>query len=157
MSRSQDPEYPVPSGADTDAEFSPGTEGRTQTAFIADALFKYQGTACTSEFCQRDVDGEPRVVEETGTVKAYEGWGLNTQISRMVGKKGFELVGRYSLVEPSARIRDLETRREEAWFGCTRYINQHRIKVQGALSYAWRSGVADFDHAGNKWGRWLQM
>lgn len=138
-------------------EFFPGTTGRTLNEFIADALIKYKGTALTTEFCQREVDGEPVVVEETGMVKVYEGWGMNTQLSRMVGKKGYEVVGRYSLVEPNERITDLETRREEAWFGCTRYINHHRIKVQGALSYAWRSGVADFDHSGNKWGLWLQM
>lgn len=138
-------------------EFFPGSEGRTLNEFIADALLKYKGTALTTEFCQREVDGDPFVVEEEATVKAYEGWGWNTQLSRMVGKKGFEIVGRYSLIEPSARIREVETRREEAWAGCTRYINHHKIKVQGALSYAWRSGIADVDHAGNKWGLWFQM
>ena len=70
-------------------EFFPGTEGRTLNEFIADALFKYKGTAFTTEFCQREVDGDPFVTEEQGTVKAYEGWGLNAQLSRMVGKKVF--------------------------------------------------------------------
>ena len=138
-------------------EFFPGNAGRTLNEFIADALLKYKGLAWSTEFCQREVDGDPFVHDEVATVKAFEGWGLNSQLSRMIGKKGFEVVGRYSLVVPSARISSVETRREEAWLGCTRYINHHKIKVQGALNYAWRSGVADFDHAGNKWGLWFQM
>lgn len=138
-------------------EFFPGTDGRTLNVFIADALLKYNGMALTTEFCQREVDGEPVVVEEEGSVKVFEGWGLNTQLSRMLGKRGFEVVGRYSMVVPGDRIRAAETRREEAWLGCTRYINHHKVKVQGALSYAWRAGIADLDHAGNKWGLWFQM
>ena len=112
----------------------PGTEGRTLNEFIADALFKYKGTAFTTEFCQRAVDGDPFVTEEQSTVKAYEGWGLNAQLSRMVGKKGFEVVGRYSLIMPSDRISEVETQREEAWFGCTRYINNPRIRCKGVLT-----------------------
>jgi len=138
-------------------EFFPGTDERTLNVFIADALFKHKGWALSSEYCQRDVEGDPLVADEGEEVLAYEGWGWNTQLSRMVGGKGYEVVGRYSLVRPGKRIAEIQTVREEAWLGCTRYINHHRVKVQGALSYAWRNGQAAFDQPNTRWGLWFQM
>lgn len=138
-------------------EFFPGTDERTLNVFMADALFKHRGWALTTEYCQREVVGDPLVEEDGGAVLAYEGWGWNTQLSRLVGQVGYELVGRYSLVRPGKRIADIQTAREEAWLGCTRYINHHRVKVQGALSYAWRDGHAAFDQPNTRWGLWFQM
>ena len=60
--------------------------------------------------------------------------------------------------EFSERLRAaMEARREELWLGCSRYINHHRVKVQAALNYAWRAGLADLSRATNRWGLWLQM
>lgn len=139
-------------------EFFPGKEERTLNVLMADVLLKYNGLAWSTEFSQRQIMGEPVVQEEGGSlVRAYEGWGMNTQLSRLVGKKGFEAVARYTLITPSERTRPAEQLREEAWLGCTRYINHHRVKMQAALSYAWRAGQASFDAPGNRWGLWLQM
>lgn len=138
-------------------EVFPGVEERTMNVFISDLLLKYKGWAFTTEFCQRDVDGEAMVLSDEHVVTIFEGWGSNTQVSRMVGTKGYELVARYSLVEPSARLSLVQSKREEAWFGCTRYINHHRVKVQSAVSYAWRNGLADLAATGNRWGLWFQM
>jgi hypothetical protein len=48
-------------------------------------------------------------------------------------------------------------RKEEGWLGYTYYVNQHRIKLQTALSYAWQKGNAALDSPGNKWGLWFQV
>lgn len=138
-------------------ESLPGEQERTLKVFIADVLFKHRGTSFSAEFLQRDVEGAPIVTDGVHSVRIMEGQGLNAQLGRMIGKKGYELAARYSLVLPGARIAAAETRREEAWLGCSRYINHHRVKVQAAVNYAWRAGIADLDHVPNKWGLWLQM
>lgn len=138
-------------------EYLPSGESRTQNVFIADAVLKYKGLAWSTEFCQREVDGDPIVGAGEEELFIYEGWGLNSQLSRMIGKKGFEVVGRYSVVMPGERIETLVGKREEAWFGLNRYINHHRIKVQSAVSYAWQNSTPDLHVPGNRWGLWFQM
>ena len=138
-------------------EFFPTGQGRTMNTCMADALLKYRGTAWTTEFCQREVDGDPVVAGDEEVVTALEGWGLNTQLSRMIGQKN-ELVGRYSIIVPTEEAsRGGQHRREESWVGFTHYINHHRVKLQSAVQYSWRDGVADLDAAGNRWGLWFQL
>lgn len=137
-------------------EFLPGTERRTINTFIADLLFKYKGWAWSSEYCQREVVGEAVAVHDADAVTAMEGYGVNTQLSRMLGATS-EVVGRYSLVQPTERVEASFARTEEGWLGYNRYINNHRVKLQAALNYAWKNGRADLDAAGNKWGLWLQV
>lgn len=137
-------------------EFFPDGEERTLNTFIADAVLKYKGTALSTEFLQRDIIGDPVVAVDEETVTAQEGWGWNTQLSRMLGERN-EVVGRYSIVDPTEAASVKYRRTEEGWVGFNHYINQHRVKLQTAVSYVWRDGVADLDHAGNRWGLWFQL
>lgn len=137
-------------------EFFPDGEERTLNTFIADAVLKYKGTALSTEFLQRDIIGDPVVVVDEEMVTAQEGWGWNTQLSRMLGSRN-EVVGRHSIVAPSKEVSVKYRKVEEGWVGFNHYINQHRVKLQTAVSYVWRDGVVDLDHAGNKWGLWFQL
>lgn len=138
-------------------EFLPDEQERTLNTFIADAVLKYQGLALTTEFCHRDVVGTPLVTgEDDASLLILEGWGWNSQLSRLLGSSN-EVVGRYSMVVPSKALEGATSRREEAWLGYTRYINQHRVKMQCAWSYAWANGNAALDRRGNRWGLWLQL
>ncbi len=138
-------------------EFFPDGQARTLNTFIADALLKFRGLAVTTEFCHREVVGQPVVMAaDGGSVLALEGWGWNAQLSKLLGPKN-EVVGRYSLVVPSARLMGSTSQREEGWLGYTRYINHHRVKMQGAVSYAWTEGQAAVDTPGARWGGWLQV
>lgn len=138
-------------------ETLPDGQERTLNTFIADALLKYRGLAVTTEFCHRDVVGQPMVMAaDGGSVLVLEGWGWNTQLSKLLGEKN-EVVGRYSLVVPSARLMGSTSQREEGWLGYTRYINHHRVKMQSAVSYAWAKGRAALDAPGTRWGVWLQV
>ena len=132
--------------------------GRTITTFIADAVFKYKGWALSSEFAQRAAEGSAYTVDALNplnTVTVYEGWGSCTQASKYFGK-GNEVVSRYALVEPGPRMGS-EVAKEEAWLGYNRYLNGHRVKLQGNISYSWSDHHAAFDHAGNAWGAYLQV
>lgn len=137
-------------------EYFPDDASRTINTFMADALVKYNGTAWSSEYCKREVIGDPVVVSDEDVVVAQEGWGFNTQVGRMLGAKN-EVVGRWSIVVPTERLDQIQHRREEAWIGFNRYINHHRVKLQTALSYAWIDGIADLEGTGNKWGLWFQL
>lgn len=137
--------------------FLPDDQERTLNTFIADALLKYRGLAVSTEFCHRDVVGAPVVMAaDGGSVIALEGWGWNTQVSKLLGARN-EVVGRYAMVVPSDALQGFTTRSEEGWLGYTRYINHHRVKLQSAVSYAWAGGRAAFDAPGARWGLWLQM
>lgn len=137
--------------------FATGVE-RTVGTFLADLMFKHQGWSVLAEVAHRTANGNPVVSDQLeGDIDLVnEGWGLNAQLGRMVGRH-VQVVARYSLVDPSERVRPLLRRNEEVWFGVNRYINGHRIKVQSAVIYNWRDGMMDLDHRGNRWGLMLQM
>lgn len=137
--------------------FGGGQERTIHTAF-ADVLFKYNGWSLASEYAHRAADGTATAIDPVShrTELVHEGDGLNTQVGRMLGQRD-EVVGRYSLVSPSDRVQALYPRREEAWLGYDHYLNQHRVKLQAALSYTFLNGTAALDHAGNYWGLWFQV
>lgn len=137
--------------------FALGQQRTINTAFV-DAMAKYNGWSLLAEYADRRAEGSPIVADPltAGATYVHEGWGLNLQLGRMVGKRS-EVAARYSIVAPGSRVKSVMRQREESWLGYTYYVNQHRIKLQSALSYAWRDGTAALDHAGNGWGLWFQV
>jgi phosphate-selective porin OprO/OprP len=132
--------------------------GRTINTFITDMVLKYHGWALSSEFARRESEQDPFTSDPLNpatTVGVYEGWGSCTQLSKMFAAKN-EVVARYARVTPGERM-GAEVDKEEAWLGYNRYLNGHRIKLQGDISYSWTDNHAAFDHAGNVWGLWLQI
>jgi hypothetical protein len=132
--------------------------GRTINTFIADMVVKYHGWALSSEFAQRESTQDPYTfdpVNPATSVGVYEGWGSCTQLSKVFAAKN-EVVGRYARVAPGERM-GAEVDKEEAWLGYNRYLNGHRVKLQGDISYSWTDDHAAFDHTGNVWGLWLQV
>ena len=129
---------------------------RTINTASLDALMKYNGWAWSTELYQRDCIGtviETNAVGENRYV--FEGSGLNTQLSKFVGKRT-EIETRYTNVAPWSALENIELNVEEAWLGCTYYLAGHRIKFQGAAGYHWTEGTADPDHVGNFWNLWFQ-
>lgn len=133
-------------------------QDRTINTFFADAMFKYKGFAWENDFAHRLAGGSPFVQDTTahGMAAVNEGWGLTSQASRMLGKKA-ELIARYSMVRPDAAVGAQYHNEDEAVLGLTYYLNGHRVKLQTALLYQWRDGIADMDHAGNHYGAMLQV
>ena len=133
-------------------------QGRTIDTFFADMLFKYNGWSWQNEFNQRHTEGSP-LVQDTAThsiTAVNEGWGITSQLGRMVGKRS-QAVVRYSAYMPGQRVEALFDQREEAWAGWSYYLNEHRIKLQSALTYTWRDGIADPSRTYGQWGAFLQV
>ena len=64
---------------------------------------------------------------------------------------------RYSAYMPGQRVEEIFGQREEAWAGWSYYLNEHRIKLQTALTYTWKDGIADPSRTYGQWGTFLQV
>ncbi|MFZ1616327.1 MAG: hypothetical protein WAT41_03125, partial [Flavobacteriales bacterium] len=109
-------------------------------------------------FNQRHTEGSPLLQDTlTNAITAVdEGWGITSELGRMVGKRS-QAVVRYSAFMPGDRVVSRFSQREEAWAGWSYYLNDHRVKLQSAVTYTWQHGVADFSRIGNQWGLFLQV
>ena len=135
-------------------EFLYGT--RDITTLIFDAIFKYRGWAASSEYINRNTD-LPITTNASGDIRyVFKGYGLNTQLSKLVSRKT-ELAVRYSFVDPDQEIVSVQDRIDEAMLGVTRYINGHRIKIQGNVGYRWLDGMESLKNEGNNWTGLVQV
>lgn len=125
-------------------------EKRDQNVFIADAMFKYVGWGILAEFFQRNAN-DPITQNAEGLQKVvWIGKGANFQVSKMISRKS-EFAFRYALVNPDAAIAQNEKQAEETILGYTRYLNGHRIKIQGNLGYSWFDAVPALQEVDNFW------
>ncbi|PZX61236.1 phosphate-selective porin O/P [Algoriphagus ratkowskyi] len=125
-------------------------EGRDMNVFIADAMFKYSGWGVMAEFFKRG-SNDPITMNDKGDIKVvFIGIGTNLQLSKMISRKD-EFALRYASVRPDKIITQHENRLEETAFGYTRYLNGHRIKLQGNLGYAWNNGQIQVNNLQNYW------
>lgn len=136
----------------------PDGHGRTIDTFFADMLFKYNGWSWQNEFSERHAEGVPLVLDTaTQAVTAVnEGRGITSQLGRMLGKRS-QAVVRYTAFLPGKRVDRYFAQREEAWAGWSYYLNEHRIKLQSALTYTWKDGIADLSRTHGQWGVFLQV
>lgn len=131
-------------------------EARDLQVFIADAMFKYMGWAMMAEYFQRTA-ADPFTHNEAGDTKVvWVGNGNNIHLSRMISRKS-ELAVRYSSVRPEEQIAGYEARVEETSMGYTRYVNGHRIKIQGNVGYSWSNKQVELTNTSNFWFATFQV
>jgi hypothetical protein len=129
---------------------------RDINTFIADLMFKYRGWAVLGEYFDRR-STDPITRNEAGDVRfVTTGTGFNGQVSHYFPSH-FEVAGRYTRTEPYAEVATLRPLTEEAQIGCTRYLNGHRIKLQGYAGYRWIEATPALDHPGNAWTFLFQL
>ncbi|MBE8722568.1 porin [Sphingobacterium pedocola] len=128
-----------------------------ETAF-ADAIFKYQGFAYQAEYMQRDVDNPLNTVDDDDAEEtyAYKGWGLNQQTSYLLNH-GYEIAGRYTLLQPHSHIRAFESQTEVIELGLTKYMKAHRLKFQLNSNYTFKDGHFNNTKQKNAWGGTFQI
>lgn len=125
---------------------------RSFNLYMADLLFKYNGFAFSSEYIRRDADN-PYVIGIDNIMRHINtGDGVNTQISYCFPSH-WELALRYALVSPHKDVIADFDQKEEYVAGVSRYLNNHKVKLQFNLIYnqeynlvskdedAWFSGV----------------
>jgi len=131
-------------------------EPRDMNSLIIDGVFKYMGWAVLGEYLDRK-SPNPFTSNEMGDLRIVQvGWGINTQVSRMLDRKN-ELALRYSKVTPDAEISQFQDRVDEVLVGFSRYVNGHRIKFQANVGYKWLEGLSRLDNAGNSWTGMFQV
>jgi phosphate-selective porin OprO/OprP len=119
--------------------------GDIHTVF-ADLIFKYQGWAFALEAGRR-TRGENAVFIPVGLI--YTGYGYAAQASYCT-QKNWEWVSRVSQIVPEGSMRQVNNSRREIALGLNRYLQYHRVKIQGDLSH-----IYDFAGAGvSDWERW---
>ena len=138
--------------------------------FEFDALFKYNGFAFYNEFMQRD-SPNPVTVDHDDPTRArfiYNGTGFLSQMSYLF-KNNVEIAGRYSRVTPSSDIyrntgfeelveeEKNGNRIEQIEAGVTKYLNGHRLKIQGNLIYNTQTLLIDDSDAGGFWSAIFQV
>lgn len=124
--------------------------------YIADAVLKYQGWALSGEFFDRRCP-DPITTNAEGAVRFVQtGQGLNMQLSKFFRSR-YEVVSRYSFVDPAANTERVSKRTEEVLLGGGKYLNGHRIKLQGYLGYRWLTGRMGLDAPGNNWTAMFQV
>src|SRR5690606_11176672 len=131
-------------------------ESRDLQVFIADAMFKYMGWGIMAEYFQRAA-AAPLTYDHARDAKAvWVGNGNNVHLSRMISRKS-ELAMRYASVRPDEEVQDCERRMEETALGYSRYLNGHRIKIQGNVGYSWADNQIDLAKTANFWFATFQV
>lgn len=117
---------------------------RSLSNFEADILMKYSGWAWYSEYMTRAVDNPITINPSNSSqyVAVYDGYGVMSQMSYLF-KNNFEIAARFAKVKPSDKMYNnteavsLNERQVENYeLGVTKYLNGHRVKIQGGIVYS---------------------
>lgn len=123
---------------------------RDQQVLIADAMFKYRGWGVLAEYFQRNSPDPITRNTLVATRVVWIGKGHNVQVSKMVSSKS-ELALRYAEVRPDEEIKAYESQGDEVALGFSRYLNGHRIKLQGNFGYGWANNEWKLINTSNFW------
>lgn len=131
--------------------------GRNLGTFMADMLLKYKGIAFSSEFLSRQTSN-PITISKDGksTRYVYVGNGMNTQLSYCFKSK-LEIAARYAIITPERAIQAIDLQKEEIGMGVSKYLNRHRIKVQGNVFYLRDKDVIKSAYTSEKWHAVFQV
>lgn len=138
---------------------------RTQRTHEADVLFKYNGWAWYNEYMQRDANSPVTVNPSDVTRLRFVnvGRGYLSQLSYLF-RNNFEVAGRYSATVPFSELYGnpdfptlAEKKLEQVELGVTKYLNGHRVKVQGNVIYGNRTDLVTDTSAGGFWSAIFQI
>lgn len=107
---------------------------RNINSFMCDFLLKYKGFALSAEYITRDVKLPITVNSANQERIIYAGIGQMIQMSYLF-KNNYEIAGRYAIVTPYNSIQSKELQKREMGIGATKYLNKHRVKIQGHVFY----------------------
>jgi len=104
-------------------------ESRNLQSIFADAILKYQGYSIMASYMDRHTS-DPITRNSAGDIsRVYTGRGMDFQTSYLF-KNNFELIGRYSFIQPDAEIASVTPHQKQYSIGLTKYFWEHAFKVQ---------------------------
>lgn len=106
----------------------------TMNAVLCDFLVKYKGFAMSAEYINRSAINPITVNALNEVSSIYVGEGKMVQMSYLF-KNNFEIASRYAIVTPYSAVQFKELERQEIGLGVTKYLMQHKVKLQGNLFY----------------------
>lgn len=110
------------------------SEQRDLKTLFADAMFKYRGLSCMTEYARKKAGGSPIVeIDETGRVTKsfFTGTGFNWQAGYLF-KNNFELAARYTQINPENLTgRD---KNKQYTLAVSKYLMGHTVKIQSDVS-----------------------
>jgi phosphate-selective porin OprO and OprP len=121
-----------------------------------DMIFKYNGWSVATEYASRNVKDQKIFQTEDQTLFVYTGWGTNVQAS-YVWPSNFELAARYTYTEPSANIKDYDNIQQIYTLGISKYLPDHKNKVQVNLSYTDFPQITNAHLVKNFWNIMFQI
>lgn len=121
-------------------------EQRDIESFFADIAFKYNGWCFLGEFAQRNCTNPITYnSDSTSMVYVQTGSGFNAQLSYLFNNK-IELAGRYTFIDPSVQMIGLTMPQQHiGTMGITKYIFQHKAKIQFNLSRIFQTNTLLID------------
>lgn len=138
---------------------------RSLKTMSADVIFKYNGWAWYNEYIRREANNPVTVNGSDNTRLRWinVGHGYLSQLS-YIFKNNLEIAARYSAVIPFSVLYDnseyaslSEKKIEQTEFGITKYLNGHRVKVQGNILYGKRTDLLSDSEAGSFWSAIFQI
>ena len=109
-------------------------------SYFIDFLAKYNGWAFISELAVRDIQNQNIYMVDEELLYSYTGWGINNQLSYVFPSK-YELALRHTYIKPDHFIKWFENTRGIYTIGISKYLPDHKNKVQLNLSYNTNPGT----------------
>lgn len=125
-------------------------ETRTLQSVFFDAMFKYNGWTAMTAYMSRDTDNAITVnpLDITKKQAVFVGRGVDTQLSYVFPSK-YQIAGRYSTQKVGSDIEKISPNVDEYAISLSKYILDHKLKVQTEFSYE-----TEKFYAGNTSGNW---
>ncbi|MFQ3173109.1 MAG: phosphate-selective porin OprO/OprP [Flavobacterium sp.] len=125
-------------------------ETRTLQSVFFDAMLKYNGWTAMTSYMSRTTDNAITVnpLDITKKQAVFVGHGIDTQLSYVFLSK-YSLAGRYSTQRVGADIERISPNVDEYAISLSKYIFDHKLKVQTEISYE-----NEKFYAGNTVGNW---
>ena len=124
-------------------------QARNLSSYFVDFIFKYRGFAFYTDFMGRTCTSSP-LIKSGETVKQYilTGMGLNVQASYLF-PSNWEIALRNSTIKPDKEVQPYTNYRcyNQSTLGVTKYLIDHRLKVQADLSYNYKDEFTASDYS----------
>ncbi|MCD8538338.1 MAG: OprO/OprP family phosphate-selective porin [Leadbetterella sp.] len=105
------------------------SEARSQSAWLLDAMLKYQGFTAMMAYMDRHAK-DPVISGVQGTPEyVFVGWGTDYQASYLF-PSNFEVIGRFSAQKADRAIHVYTPHQNQYTLGLTKYIWEHAFKFQ---------------------------
>lgn len=104
-------------------------EARNLRSLFGDAILKYQGYSIMASYMDRNTSNPITTNDDGDISRVFIGRGVDFQTSYLF-RNNYELIGRYSIVNPDDKISSRFPDQKQYSIGLTKYFWEHAFKIQ---------------------------